>query len=188
MSERSEERRYCHNCGSELPNAAANFCPACGAAQDPSVTVPRDVPQPPEPGRIQTPPVPGVPQPVNVTVTQSQRQYGCGTGCGVGCLAIVVGMVILAMTGAFLEALSGESGPGAQVGAWATLVILPLVAAGVGWAVAENRSPGVTRRTIDRLRGEPHDSPRPGTPPSNPANYGTGGQWMPHPDDEERRE
>ena len=57
----SEGRRFCENCGTAI-HETANFCPNCGAAQRPDPEVPTGPPPPtPEPGRIETPTVPGVP-------------------------------------------------------------------------------------------------------------------------------
>ncbi len=77
-----EARHLCLNCGSELSPEGANFCPRCGAAQDPtrSVGVPIGPgPQTPETGRIPTPRVPNVPPPPN---SEYQRS-GPGVWSGV---------------------------------------------------------------------------------------------------------
>lgn len=82
--------RFCYNCGTELPHAAANFCANCGAAQDPAEAVEAE----------QSSRVPGVP-PVTVHVSQeqSQQQYGCGFGC----LVLLIAFVVLAVVGALLD-------------------------------------------------------------------------------------
>lgn len=55
--------RFCENCGTEI-RQTTNFCPNCGAAQRPDLEVPTGPPPSvPEPGRINTPNVPGVPPP-----------------------------------------------------------------------------------------------------------------------------
>jgi Phage integrase family/zinc-ribbon domain len=56
-------RRFCENCGTAV-GETANFCANCGAAQHPDSDVPTGPPPPtPEPGRIETPDVLGVPSP-----------------------------------------------------------------------------------------------------------------------------
>ena len=186
-----QEGRFCENCGAEL-SRTANFCPRCGAAQQPSSdrptgsspqSSPSDIP---EPGRISTPnvdlpPPPGQPQqPITVTVQQTQtahqtqsvqqtrRNYGCGTGC----LVIMAAFLVLGILGAILGALSGENGAGPQVG---IIILLAIVAL----AILEWRRPGTVRGFTANVRHKwstfrsPGSAPGPSRePPAHEPNYG----------------
>ena len=101
MNSTGEKRRICPNCGAEL-DATANFCPSCGAAQAPDPEVPEGPPPPiPEPGRIETPDVPGVPPPQGAASPPNYRQLlGCtGVGCGLILVAVLLAGLVVAIGG-----------------------------------------------------------------------------------------
>lgn len=87
------DQHPCPHCGATV-EAHVNFCPRCGAAQDPSrgVDLPTGPPPPiPEVGHIQTPPVPGVPP----AATQDSATAWVGRGMGIGLGACIVGLIII---------------------------------------------------------------------------------------------
>ena len=169
------EERFCHNCGAKLPNAAANFCLRCGAAQNPaaSVEVPGGPPpQIPQPGSIPTPSVPGVPQPINVYVNQNvdqdqqqtqqqqqqqqQQPIQSRRGYGKGCVVLIAIFFVLGLIAAFVQTLAGVNGTGPQV----VLLSVLLVGGLVGLAVwSEKKNPGSLRRRWDKMRGASTTSP-----------------------------
>jgi hypothetical protein len=88
VSESGQERRTCSNCGAEL-DTTVNFCPNCGAAQEPQVEIPEGPPPPiSEPGRIEAAEVPGVPP-----SPAMQPLVGLAVGCGAILLLFLVALV-----------------------------------------------------------------------------------------------
>ena len=99
-------KRFCHNCGAELPHVTSHFCQNCGAAQDPGEAV--------EAGY--SPRVPYVP-PITINLTQEQKfnqeqQQAQGQaqrryGCGYGCLALLAVFFVIGLVGSLLETRGG---------------------------------------------------------------------------------
>src|SRR4051794_2997830 len=107
MDATRDASRTCSNCGAGL-DATANFCPSCGVAQAPDPEVPEDpLPSIPEPGRIETVEVPGVPPPPPGTAPPPGGR-GPLMFVGIGCGAILLMFVMFAGCVALLGGRSQE--------------------------------------------------------------------------------
>lgn len=94
-----EGRRFCERCGTAI-GETTNFCPNCGAAQQPNPEVPTGPPPGiPETGRISTSTVPGIPSAPPASSGRSWGKIALG-GCGalvllfvllIACSAIIAG-------------------------------------------------------------------------------------------------